>query len=134
MYLVDTSVWIDYFRNKHNSAVQQFINILDKKLAFGITSLIYQELLQGAATSHDVEQLIRYLDTQRFFHPMNNIISYQSAARIYFDCRQRGITIRSTIDCLIAQIAIEHDLILLHNDNDFIRINKIYPALKIFNF
>ncbi len=44
---------------------------------------------------------------------------YARAASIYFTCRRKGITVRSTIDCLIAQIALEHDLFLIHNDSDF---------------
>lgn len=43
------------------------------------------------------------------------------------ECRKQGITIRSTIDCLIAQTAIEHDLLLLHRDNDFSAMSKIVP-------
>lgn len=129
MYLVDSSVWIDFLRNKQNSTVQKFTEILDTKMPYGITHLIYQELLQGAATSKDFKQLVEYLGTQRFFEPKNNIASYAAAAQIYFDCRRAGITIRSTIDCLIAQIAIEHNLVLLHNDKDFIDIAKICPSL-----
>jgi predicted nucleic acid-binding protein len=58
--------------------------------------------------------------------------SYASAAKIYFKCRKKGITISSTIDCLIAQSAIENNLFLLHNDSDFDRISKVV-GLKIFN-
>ena len=63
--------------------------------------------------------LKNYLSSQRFFHPIDPVESYAEAARIYFLCRKKGITIRSTIDCLIAQICIEHELDLLHDDRDF---------------
>jgi predicted nucleic acid-binding protein len=46
-------------------------------------------------------------------------------------CRRKGMTIRSTIDCLIAQIAIEHDLELLHSDRDFENMVSVIPELKI---
>ncbi len=106
--------------------------MLDKKIPFGITGIIFQEILQGSATLTDFNQLSDYLSTQRFFHPKDNLNTYQSAAQIYFACRRRGLTIRSTVDCLIAQIAIEHNLILLHNDNDFKLIKKINPELELY--
>lgn len=131
MYLIDTSVWIDYLRDKENIATKLCASILDKKTPFGITSIIYQEILQGAASSESFTQLQNYFKSQRFFHPQHSIETYQSAATIYFLCRRKGFTIRSTIDCLIAQIAIEHNLILLHHDKDFEKIKHIAPKLQI---
>src|SRR5687767_1953548 len=114
MYLIDTSVWIDYFREINNESTKKLTSILDRHLPFGITGVIYQEILQGANSLQDFNQLKEYFETQRFFHPSD--VSYGSAAKIFYLCRKKGITIRSTIDCFIAQIAIEHHLILLHND------------------
>lgn len=131
MYLVDTSVWIDYFREIDNSATNEFNNILNQNLPFGLTSVIYQEILQGAATPQDFLQLNNYLTTQRFYYPKDDIQSYEHAANLFFKCRRKGITIRSTIDCLIAQVAIEHDLVLLHNDQDYVRIKTIITDLKL---
>jgi predicted nucleic acid-binding protein len=51
---------------------------------------------------------------------------------MYMNCRKKGITIRSTIDLIIAEIAIENDLYLFHNDNDFTNISKVYKNLKIY--
>ncbi|MCK5488248.1 MAG: PIN domain-containing protein, partial [Desulfobacterales bacterium] len=56
---------------------------------------------------------------------------YISAAQLYRTCRKRGITIRKTVDCLIAQTAIEHGVPLLHNDKDFDRIASV-SSLQIF--
>ncbi len=131
MYLIDTSVWIDYFRGKSNKPVQFFTSILDKNVPFGITNIIYQEILQGASTEKDFNKLNQYLSTQIFYHPKRDLLSYQTSAKIYFNGRRNGITIRSTIDCLIAQIAIENKLILVHNDKDFVQMQKILPTLKL---
>jgi hypothetical protein len=130
MYLIDTSIWIDYWRGKKNLPAQRFAAILDRNLPFGITGVIYQEILQGAASQQDFNQLKDYLSTQRFFHPENEIFTYESAANLFFKCRRKGLTIRSSIDCLIAQIAIEYKLILLHNDVDYEHIQSIAPELK----
>lgn len=58
--------------------------------------------------------------------------SYEKEAFIYFQCRKSGITMRSTIDLLIAETAIENDLFLLHNDSDFDSMAKITKKLKIY--
>ena len=119
MILVDTSVLIDLFEGTENEAVVSFRDIIRQQRPFGITSVIYQEVLQGAKTKKEFISLKEYLSTQRFFHPKDPLASYAEAANIFFSCRRKGVTIRSTIDCLIAQIAIEHELLLLHNDKDF---------------
>src|SRR4029078_4769138 len=133
MYLIDTSVWIDYFRGVENNATIYFSSLIERGLQFGITGIIYQEILQGAASQKDFEQLKNYLSTQRFFNPRDEISTYESAANLFYQCRRKGITIRSTIDCLIAQIATEYDLILLHNDKDYARIQSIFPELLLVN-
>ncbi len=119
MIIVDTSVLVDFFKGTKNDPVSCFADIISKKIPFGITSVIYQELLQGVKTQKEYALLKEYLSCQHFFHPKDSVDSYEKAAMIYFVCRKKGITVRSTIDCLIAQIAIEHKLSLLHNDKDF---------------
>jgi predicted nucleic acid-binding protein len=56
--------------------------------------------------------------------------THRHAARLYFDCRRQGFTPRSSIDCLIAQTAIEHRAALLHDDRDFDAIAKSAPQLR----
>lgn len=131
MYLVDTSVWLDFFRNRSTQAAAQFEEVLEQNLPFGIASVIYQEVLQGADSPRDFSKLQNYLSTQKFYHPLDPILSYEQAADLYFNCRQQGITIRGTIDCLIAQIAIEHKLRLLHNDRDFTQMARVNKNLKL---
>lgn len=132
MVLVDTSVMIDYLQGNENDAVLRFQYALDNGIPFGITPLIYQEVLQGIKTEREFDKVKGYLDTQRFYILKDERESYASAARIYFKCRKKGITVGSTIDCLIAQSAIENNLLLLHNDSDFDRISKVV-GLKISN-
>ncbi len=132
MHLIDTSVWISYLRAEQTSATQYLSHLLAVNAPYGITALIYQELLQGARTPKDFKQLAVFLGTQYFYSPKDELTSYQAAAKIYYDCRKKGITIRSTIDCLIAQIALEYNLVLVHQDHDFKNITQVYPALKLF--
>jgi predicted nucleic acid-binding protein len=133
MYLVDTSVWIDYLRDRvDNLAVQRFVDILDEGMPFGLNGLICQEILQGASSKAAFDELADYLSTQRFYSLLDEREGHQLAAALYFNCRRKGITIRNTVACLIARTAIEHDLILLHNDTDYVHLAKIFPALKIY--
>jgi len=53
-----------------------------------------------------------------------------AAATLYLDCRSKGVTVRSTLDCLVAQCAIEHGLVLLHNDRDFAQMGAVRKTLK----
>jgi predicted nucleic acid-binding protein len=132
VFLVDTSVWIDYLRGTSTVSVEKFQRILDESQPFGITSLIYQEILQGTDSDVSFARLDAYLRSQRYYHPQDPLTTHTEAARIYYRCRRKGITIRSTIDCLVAQIAIENDLLLLHSDRDFDDIASVVPELEIF--
>jgi predicted nucleic acid-binding protein len=132
MFLIDTSVWIDYFRGNTTPAVTFFEDILDSDHPFGLTGVIYQEILQGANSESDFRALQKYLVTQQFYYPLNLPESHVAAARLYFRCRRNGITIRSTIDCLIAQIAIEHGLRLVHSDKDFDAMERVIPDLRTY--
>lgn len=131
MYLVDTSVWVDYLREKDTEGTRLFSEVLDRGYPFGITPEIYQEVLQGASSKDDFEQLAEYLGTQRFYLPEGAVESYREAARIYFRCRRVGVTVRSTVDCIIARILIEKNLVLLHNDGDFLNMARVIPELRL---
>jgi len=129
MILVDTSILIDYLWGVENRATQSFNVVLDRGLPFGINHLIYIELLQGSRTEKDFKTLKKYMDTQIFYELKNGKDSYAEAAQMYLKLRKKGVTV-STIDCLIARVALENDLFLLHNDKDFTRISRHFP-LKI---
>lgn len=57
-------------------------------------------------------------------------MSYEAAALIYLNCRRKGVTIRSSLDCLTAQCAIENKLTLLHNDYDFKHMAGVITELE----
>ena len=132
MILVDTSVLIRFLKGATSENSRKFSIILQRGMPFGINSLIFQEVLQGAGSEKEYLTLKKYLETQRFYHLNDPIGSFAEAAKIYLDCRKKGITIRSTIDCLIAQTALENNLLLLHEDSDFDLMAKVIP-LKFFN-
>ena len=119
-----------YLKEEENEAVARFLNVLNLGLPFGITGVVYGEVLQGASTPADFERLREYMSTQRFYHLQDPILGYEEAARLYYRCRRGGVIVRSTIDCLIARIAIEHELSLLHDDRDFDNMGQVVTELK----
>ena len=132
MILVDTSVLIAYLKNQNIKSVEQFEYILDKKLPYGINTFIYQEILQGAKTDKEYNLLKEYFETIPLYYLKYGKKSYEQAALINIRCREKGITIRSTIDLLIAETTIENDLYLLHDDNDFMNMAKVIKELKLY--
>ena len=88
------------------------------------------EIIQGSLNMKEFNKLKDYLGSQRFFVLKNGIESYEKAALIYFKCKRKGVTIRSTIDLIIVQTAIENKLFLLHDDKDFSQIASVITELK----
>ena len=131
MVLVDTSVLIDFFKDKRNKGTEKLQNIILQNIPFGITQYTYLELLQGAKNEREFSLLDEYLSTQTFYYLNDNLKSFANAAKLRLKCNTKGLTINSTIVFLIAQIAIENKLFLLHNDKDFDKMSKIIN-LKIY--
>jgi len=123
MVLVDTTVWIDFFSSNpagpHVTALEKLIEDREDICLCGV---ILAELLQGIRDDFEYQQT-RSLLARLIFLPMDYAV-YVRSAEIYRDLRRRGITIRKSLDCMIAAVAIEHDVQLLHNDKDFIPIEK----------
>jgi predicted nucleic acid-binding protein len=116
MLLIDTSVWIKLFRDSKGKFKQALIEAIDGR-DYYLSRFSQTELLQGARNEQEWTDLNHYLSTQDYIDP--SIGSWSHAARIYYELRRQGVTVRNTIDCLIAASAIEHDLLLLHDDRDF---------------
>ncbi|HLX29548.1 MAG TPA: PIN domain-containing protein [Casimicrobiaceae bacterium] len=128
--LVDTSVWIDFIRPRSTNAVDRLRAALDHGIEAAVTPLIYQEVLQGARDEQAFRDYRTFLSTQPFLHSTDAVATHEGAARLYFECRRIGLTIRSSVDCLIAQTAVEHGVPLLHDNRDFERIATVAPKLE----
>ena len=124
MLLIDTSVWISVFRDRSGQVRQQLETLIDD-LEVLLTRFTQLELLQGSLNEQEWILLYTYLETQDYIELMP--CSWQAAARIYHDLRRQGLTVRSPIDCCIAQTALENNLFLIHNDRDFETIAEVRP-------
>lgn len=117
MWIVDSSVWIDYFNGVHTPTTDRLDLALGRQ-ELGIGDLILCEVLQGFRQDREFERAQRALLTFPVFTLGGATLAVQSA-RNYRLLRQRGITIRKTVDCLIATFVIENDYTLLYQDRDF---------------
>lgn len=117
MILVDSSVWIDYFNGNDTIAAKKLDTLLGvQPICTG--DLILVEVLQGFKNDRDYELAKQMLCDLPTHQMLNTTISLKSAENFRF-LRKQGITIRKTIDVLIATFCIENQLTLLHSDKDF---------------
>jgi hypothetical protein len=130
MILVDTSVLIAYLRGLDTPAVALLARLDAESAPYEIPYLCYQEVLQGARDEREWRLLHGNLSLQRLSLPANPTAVHLEAARIYFDCRRRGLTVRSGVDCLIAAQAIQAKATLLHDDDDYRRIGKVRKGFE----
>lgn len=117
MVIVDTTVWVDYFRGVRNAETDWLDAELDGQ-RLGIMDLIICEVLQGVrddAAATEVERLLLKLHV----FEIGGVELAREAARNYRTLRSRGHTVRKTIDCLIATFCVREQHSLLHRDRDF---------------
>lgn len=117
MILVDTSVWIDLFRNIDSPQVRRLEHCIRDRHDLALCGIVLTECLQGIR--HDAQ----FVKVQQRFKPLIRLPMpeqvFVSAAALYRTLRAQGITIRKTNDCIIAATAIHHGVPLLHSDRDF---------------
>lgn len=116
--LVDTSVWIDFFKGSVNRQTGLLNEYLEKESPVFICPLIIQEILQGIRNDDDyrkVKSNILNLDIL-LIDPVESSVG---AADLYRKLRKTGVTIKKSNDCMIAYYSIYFGIYLLHNDKDF---------------
>jgi predicted nucleic acid-binding protein len=126
MILVDTSIWIDLLARKPRQAVQE-----EDLLSFTTCGPIVQEVFQGLRAGPQSDAFrAAFLAIPVLCDPIP-LSLFISAAEIYREGRRRGITIRSSVDCLIAAIAIDRGVPLWHRDRDFSAIARYTPLISV---
>ena len=117
MILVDTSVWIDYFNGTITAQTEKLNQLLGQEpLAIG--DLILTEVLQGFTSERDFTEAKGMLTSLTVVELGGQEIAIQ-AARDFRALRKAGVTVRKTVDTVIATWCIENGFDLLHNDRDF---------------
>ena len=117
MIMVDSSVWIDYFNGKESNEVTYLDDILGKKFIV-IGDIILTEVLQGFRKDKDYQKAKLLLTSLPVYQLSNKELALKSVSN-YRQLRKQGITIRKTIDTIIATFCIENKIQLLFSDRDF---------------
>ena len=123
--LVDTTVWIDFFRGVESAKTAALERCIQNREDLCCCGFVLAEVLQGIREERELrvtrqlfEGLI-YLEDDRS--------TFELAAAIYRDLRRKGCTIRNSMDCLIASVAMQHGVFFLENDRDYQQIARHYP-------
>ena len=122
MILVDTSVWIDFFRDVDSWQAARLETAIGND-DVAICGPILMEIRQGIASDKEVREVERLLSPLVYLPTLRK--TYCRAADIYRAARAKGKTIRNTIDCVIAACAIENRARLRYRDKDFTTIARM---------
>lgn len=117
MVIVDTTVWVDYFRGTSNPETD-WLDRQAHKTRIGLADLILCEVLQGVRTDREFA-LVQEELLQFEFYEAGGLQLAIAAARNFRNLRQKGETVRKMVDCLIATFCLADGHTLLHRDRDF---------------
>lgn len=119
--IVDTSVWIDFFNGQPSSQAQRLTRAIQDNEPIGLPGLVLAEILLGLKNDVEAKRIAQLLEAFNEV-PEPTRADHIAAAALYRSCRAKGVTIRSTIDCVIAQLCLRDGQVLLAKDRDFDRI------------
>ena len=128
MALIDTSAWVEYLRST-GSEVHLRVKALLYEDSF-TTDVVVAEVVMGARDDRHAGELRGMLNRCHFV-PTRPLFDFEHAAEIYRACRRGGFTPRSLTDCLVAAVAIDRQLPLLHHDQDFVGIAAHTPLALV---
>ena len=124
MILADTSAWVEFDRATGSTVDLRLTQLIEDDGPVAVTEPVMIEVLAGARSDARERDLRRLL--QRFhLHSVDPAPDFEAAARIYRQCRQRGVTPRGLIDCLVAAVAWRNSATLLAYDVDLHRVAGI---------
>jgi predicted nucleic acid-binding protein len=121
LILVDSSVWIDFFSSSPGRAGNELRRMISDAEPFALTGVVVTEILQGL--TREVSRIEHYLSQWEILEP-SGFSTYREAAAIFRLARAKGVSL-TTIDALIAAIALEHGASVFTLDKDFSRIARL---------
>jgi len=120
MILVDSNIWADFFNGTASSHVQRLDAALDAEEDLAVIPIIITEVLQGFRSEIGFRQAQQLLVELPLIQP--DVDCHVRAAGLFRTLRRRGVTVRGSVDCVIAQACLDADAELLSSDADFRRI------------
>lgn len=130
MIVVDTSVWIDVLNDRDSAPARRCVELLEDGAPVAITEVIFTEVLQGIRSDREISAVERHLREFPVLR-LEGLDDFALAATLYRSARRAGITVRNTLDCLIAAPCVRTGSPILHADADFDRLASC-TALQVF--
>lgn len=121
MILVDTSAWVEFDRATGSVVDRRLTELIAGSDDVAVTEPIVAEVTAGARTDAR-EAALRALLARFNLLAFDSVTDFDGAATIYRGCRRVGVTPRGLLDCMIAAVAIRHDVALLSHDRDLARL------------
>lgn len=131
MIVVDTSVWIDVLAGRNTAQADRCVQLIEDGEPVALTDVIFTELLQGLASDDEAALVERHLRAFPILR-LQGLDDFALAADLYRTARGAGVTVRKTLDCLIAAPCVRTGAPLLHADADFDRLASC-TSLRIFS-
>ncbi|MHB8507263.1 MAG: type II toxin-antitoxin system VapC family toxin [Candidatus Dormibacteria bacterium] len=118
MIAVDTSVWIAVLNQQDTPGARRCVELIEQGAPIGLTDIILTEILQGLRTDREATLVERHLRQFPILR-LDGLEDFALAASLYRQARRAGLTIRKTLDCLIAAPCVRTSSPILHADSDF---------------
>ena len=128
MIIVDSNTWADFFNGASNPHTRRLDMALQEEEDLAVLPIIITEVLQGFRTDSGFRRARRLLVALPLIQP--TLDCHVRAARLFRNLRQKGITVRGAVDCVIAQVCLDVDAELLSPDGDFEHIAR-HTALRV---
>lgn len=126
MIVVDTSVWIDVLNEVESPQANSCVELIENGEPVALTEIVFTEILQGVRSDDEAQEVERHLRAFPILR-LDGLEDFALAAELYRSARRAGLTIRKTLDCLIAAPCVRTGAPLLHADPDFDRLATCSP-------
>ncbi len=131
MIVVDTSVWIDVLNERDSQQARLCVELIEAGEPVALTDIVVTEVLQGLRSDREAKLVERHLRAFPILR-LDGLDDFVLAADLYRTARSAGVTIRKTLDCLIAAPCVRTGAPILHADSDFDQLAACTP-LRVYS-
>ena len=124
MIVVDTTIWIDFLEGRGTAFDRHLTELLENDAPIALIDIVYCEVLQSIRDDEAYHRTRVSLLAHPILRP-RGLDTFESAANLYRTARRRGLTVRRSVDCLIAATCLEAGVEIYHNDRDFDALARV---------